>query len=96
MDKKHLFSLSLTLIIVMLFSAMGPTTVYADDGAPTDAPSAEVSETDGEAEEAAIEEEVADEAGEGETDDAVTEEDAAEEPVDEAGRRNSRFRRRDR
>ena len=71
MDKKHLFSLSLTLIIVMLFSALGPTTVYADDGAPTDAPSAEVSETDGEA-------------SEGETDDTATEEDVVEEPAEEA------------
>ena len=36
MDKKHLFTLSLILIVVMLFSAVGSTTVYADDGAPPD------------------------------------------------------------
>ena len=69
MDKKHLFSLSITLIIVMLFSAFGPTTVYADDGAPADPPAAEASDSDGET-------------GEGETDDPAAEEDAAEEPAD--------------
>ena len=45
MHRKHLFSLSITLIIVMLFSALGPTTVYADDGAPTDTSTTEVSDS---------------------------------------------------
>ena len=95
MDKKHLFSLSLTLIIVMLFSAMGPTAVYADDGTSTDTPTAEVSETDGEPSEgetgetAASEEDVAEEpaaeAAEEQVDEtAASEEDVAEEPAAEA------------
>jgi hypothetical protein len=48
MFRKHLYFLSLTLIVVMLFSALGPTTVYADDEAPPDAPAAETSQTEGE------------------------------------------------
>jgi len=98
MDKKHLYSLSLTLIFVMLFSAMGPTTVYAQDGTPTDAPTAEASNTDGETvEEGATEEQVdetaasdevteelpADETGEEQVDGATAEEGATEEQVDE-------------
>jgi hypothetical protein len=46
MDKKHLFSLSLTLIIVMLFSAMGPTVVYADGETPPDPPTSETNDTE--------------------------------------------------
>ena len=73
MYRKHLFSLSLTLIMVMLFSALGPTTVYADDGVPTDAPTAEGSETGGEpTDEAAVEQ--TDETGEGQAEEAATEE----------------------
>ena len=68
MYKKHLFSLSLTIIIVMLFSALGPTTVYADDGAPPDAPTTETDGASTEEEVAAelTEEEVAEAANEGE------------------------------
>ena len=73
MYRKHLFSLSLTLIMVMLFSALGPTTVYADDGAPTDAPTAEGSETGGEPTDEATEEQT-DETGEGQAEEAATEE----------------------
>ncbi len=70
MDKKHLFSLSLTLIIVMLFSAMGPTTVYADGETPPPPPTTEASDTDGET-------------GEGDAGDTATEEEVAEEPAEE-------------
>jgi hypothetical protein len=83
----------------MLFSALGPTTVYADDGTPTDQPTTEGSETDGEPTEDATEEQTGDgepseeaseeqtgETGEGETEEATGEEvSTEEEPTGEAG-----------
>ena len=83
MDKKHVFILSLTLILVMLFSAMGPTMVYAQDGTPTDSPTAEASGTDGDTSEEGATEEQPTETGEGETDEAATEEDVTGAPVEE-------------
>jgi len=86
MYRKHLFTLSITLIIVMLFSALGPTTVYADDGPPPDASAGEASDPGDEAEaqaedsggdeveESVSEEEPSDEAVEGEAEEAATEE----------------------
>ena len=73
MYRKHLFSLSLTIIMVMLFSALGPTTVYADEGVPTDAPTAEGSETGGEPTDEATQEQT-DETGEGQAEEIATEE----------------------
>ena len=49
-DKARAFLLSLTIIAVLLFSAVGTTVVYADGGTPPDAPPAETS--GGETEEA--------------------------------------------
>lgn len=77
MYRKHLLSLPLTLIIVMLFSALGPTTVYADDGVPTDTPTTEVTETD----EEATEEVAADEASVNQVDETATEEPSLMEQV---------------
>ncbi len=73
MYRKHLFSLSLTLIMVMLFSALGPTTVYADEGAPPDAPTTEGSETGGEPTDEATEEQT-DDTGEDQAEETTTEE----------------------
>ena len=95
MNKKHLFSLSLTLIIVMLFSALGPTTVYADDGAPADTTTGEAPQTDGEpvdegdteqadeigGDEGAVEE-AADDAIEGEADEVAPDAEATDETVE--------------
>ena len=83
MDRKHLFTLSLTLIIVMLFSALGPTTVYADDGTPPDTTTVESSGTDSQpADEgdtgAQTEETGKDQADSATTDEATTEAPAAD------------------
>ena len=40
-DKARAFLLSLTIIAVLVFSAVGTTVVYADGGTPPDSPSAE-------------------------------------------------------
>ena len=84
MYKKQLFSLSLTLILVLLFSALGPTTVYADDGAPPDDQTAEGSDSGGETtDEVAVGEQAGD-TGEGETVDATTDEASDGEAVEAA------------
>ena len=84
MYKKQLFSLSLTLILVLLFSALGPTTVYADDGAPPDDQTAEGSDSGGETtDEMAVGEQAGD-TGEGETVDATTDEASDGEAVEAA------------
>ena len=81
MNKKHLISLSLTLIIVMLFSALGPTTVYADDGTPPDTTTVEAPQTDGETVDEGNTGEQADEASDDQADGDPTEEAATEEPA---------------
>ena len=55
MYKKRLFSISLALIAGMLLSAIGPTSVYADDDPPADPPPTETVE--GETEEGVSSEE---------------------------------------
>jgi hypothetical protein len=40
-SKTRLFFISLTVIAVLLFSAVGPTPVYADDGTTTGQPTDE-------------------------------------------------------
>jgi hypothetical protein len=82
MYRKHLFSLSITLIVVMLFSALGPTTVYADDTSPPDAPAAETSDTGGGAEEEGEAEVQSDETDQGQAEEVVTEEEATAEAGD--------------
>src|SRR5687768_704194 len=47
-EKARAFLLSLTIIAVLVFSAAGTTTVYADGGTPPDAPTAETSSGDAE------------------------------------------------
>jgi len=46
--------LSSTIIAVLLFSAIGPTTVYADDGTPTETPTADASGGDGSSDEGTV------------------------------------------
>jgi parallel beta-helix repeat protein len=85
MNTKHLFSLSLTLVIVMLFSALGPTTVYADDGAPPDTTTVEAPQTDGETGDEGDAGTQTDEVSADPAEAVATEEVATEPPADESG-----------
>lgn len=66
----------------MLFSALGPTTVYADDGAPPDTTTAETAEPEGESVDEGDAETQTDEAGEGEADETTPEAEVVDEAVE--------------